>query len=290
MSEPHSTPGFPDINRLRIATAATPTPVRTFKYEGLSKYTALVYRYLHSDVKILKFLRVSADEFSILSLEESGPLKSARLSYNSFTEILHVRMPSNRHESLNGLFRSLIDRQLFSMSIANEVSCQSSPSVEIRNWTKEPDSCWLPENKDDPFVVLEVGASETTTHLATSARRWIDTPGSTVLACISIKVRPDNDLVIDVWKRGKGTHDLTSGNVDAPAIRRQHIEITNSTPGPQVHGWKLEENWRVVSTDEILLEFSSFVGRPADNDGEHDILLDRSLLIGLATRFFDRQA
>ncbi|OOF93579.1 hypothetical protein ASPCADRAFT_508690 [Aspergillus carbonarius ITEM 5010] len=286
MSEEHSIPGFQDVDMLETATTTTMTPIRTFKYEGLSDFTSLIHDNLYKDIEILEFLGVSADDFSILSLDEARPLKSARFSYDSSTSIMQVRMPHYRHELVNGLFRTLIDKQLMSMNVENELFFLSAPLTVIGSWTKEPDACWVPDNTKKPSVVQEVGSSETAAHLTISARAWIEISGSSVLACITIKIRPDNDLVIDVWKRGERTYNLTSRNAHTPAIRQQHIQITNTMSGPQVQGWKVNSDSSVVPTDEILLEFSLFVGRPANNDLEHDIRLDRSILIQFATRFF----
>ncbi|PYI02625.1 hypothetical protein BO78DRAFT_453540 [Aspergillus sclerotiicarbonarius CBS 121057] len=290
MSEQHPPSGSQDINMPGIATATTVTPIRTFKYEGLSHFTALVRKCLSTDIQILEFCEVSADDFDILSSDEARPLKSAKFSYNFSTGILQVRMPHSAHETVTGLFRSLIDKELFSMRVEKEVYCQSSPLTEIGVWAKEPDACWIPDDIDEPSVVLEVGASESTPHLATSARGWIEAAGSSVMACIAINISPANDLVIDVWKKGERTYGMTLRNAHVPAIRQQHIEIKNDLSDPEVHGWRVNEDSSVVPADEILLEFPLLVGRPAHNDWEHDVLLDRSVLIELATRFLRKQS
>lgn len=109
------------------------------------------------------------------------------------------------------------------------------------------------------FESLEVGASESAPRLAINARGRLETPRTTVKACITIDIIQANNLVIEVWQLGRRSCTVSSRNPPSPAMRVQHVEIFDGEAEPQIHGWETDQDSRVAFTDEIRLEFAMFV-------------------------------
>lgn len=170
------------------------------------------------------------------------------------------------------------------MDVSNEFLTLASPLTVLDNWAKEPDACWSPESTGDLTVVLEVGASlESAARLAIDAKTWLESPGTTVKACITIDLSGANNITIDVYT-------ISTRNRLSRAIQAQHAEIVNSSEmGPKIYGWATNENTDSSPTDEIRLDFAMFVGRPATTAREKDIIIDRNLLIQFANRFWYHQ-
>ncbi|KAL2829267.1 hypothetical protein BDW59DRAFT_142407 [Aspergillus cavernicola] len=269
-----------------------PNPIRPniLKYDGYASFAAALQDNLQTCHEVLEFSGVSTDDFNFLSSDSNRPLKSAKLSYNFLTGFLTIKMPMLAHEIITGLFKALVDRQLLAMGVFDEFIPLASPLTVLGNWAKEPDACWAPESTDDLTVVLEVGTSESARQLAIDARGWLETPGTTVEACITINLSRANNLIITVWQLGKRVYAVSSRNIPSSAVRVQQIEILNGDAGSEVHGWKIYHNSSSVSTDEIRLDFSMFVGRPAATNIEHDIVMDKNLLIAFADRFWRHQS
>jgi hypothetical protein len=279
-------------NETKMPGLVIPTPAHTnvlLKYDGYASFAAALQENLHTGREVVEFSGVSAKDFEFLASDRNRPLKSVKLSYNFLTELLTIKMPGFAHETLTGLFKAMVDKQLFAMGVFDEFIPRASLLTVLGNWAKEPDACWAPESTDDLTVVLEVGTSESAPRLAIDARRWLETPGTTVKTCVTIDLSRANNLTIDVWRLGRRVYAISSRNTPSPAVRAQHVEILNGEAGPEIHGWKTDQNMDDIPTDEIQLDFAMFVGRPAATDCEKDIVIDRNLLIAFANRFWRLQ-
>lgn len=264
----------------------TPSHTNLLKYEGYASFAAALQDNLHTGHEVLEFSGVSAKDFEFLASDLNRPLKSAKLSYNFLTKLLTVKMPGFAHETLTGLFKAMVDQQLFAMGVFNEFVPRASLLTVLGNWAKEPDACWAPELTDDLTVVLEVGASESAPQLAINAKGWLETPRTTVKTCITINLSRANNLTIEVWQLGRRVYAVSSRNLPSSAVRVQHVEILNGEAGPEIHGWKIDQNSDALPTDEVQLDFAMFVGRPAATNLEQDIVIDRNLLMAFANRFW----
>ncbi|PYH89151.1 hypothetical protein BO71DRAFT_403284 [Aspergillus ellipticus CBS 707.79] len=278
-------------NEAKMPGLVIPTHTHTnlMKYNGYASFVASLRDNLHTGLEVLEFSGVSANDFEFLSSDRNRPLKSAKFSYNFLTELLTIKMPGFAHETLTGLFKAMIDKQLFAMGVFDELIPRASLLTVLGNWAKEPDACWAPESTDDLTVVLEVGASESAPRLAIDARGWLETPGTTVRTCITIDLSRENNLTIDVWRLGRRAYAVSSRNLPSPAVRVQRVEILSGEAGPEICGWKTDQNTDTIPTDEIRLDFAMFVGRPAATDPEQDIVIDRNLLMTFANRFWRYQ-
>ncbi|KAL4818653.1 hypothetical protein BDW67DRAFT_157064 [Aspergillus spinulosporus] len=269
----------------RIATT-TPSGTSALKYDGYASFAATLQDNLHSGHEVLDFSGVSAEDFNFLASDSHRPLKSAKFTYNFLTGLLTIRMSRFAHDTITGLFRAMVDKQLFTMGIYDEVLPLASPLTVLDNWAKEPDACWAPESTGNLTVVLEVGASESAPRLAIDAKAWLETPGTTVKACIIIDISQANSLIIEVWQLGRRAYTVSSRNLPSPAMRVQHVEIFDGEVEPQIHGWKTDQDSGVAFTDEIRLEFAILAGRPPATNLEQDVVMDRSILIAFAKRFW----
>ncbi|KAE8390112.1 hypothetical protein BDV23DRAFT_155918 [Aspergillus alliaceus] len=268
---------------------STHTHTDLLKYDGYASFVASLQDNLHTGREVLEFSGVNAKDFEFLSSDDNRPLKSAKFSYNFLTELLTIKMPGFAHETLTGLFKAMIDKQLFAMGVFDELIPRASLLTVLGNWAKEPDACWAPESTDDLTVVLEVGTSESAPRLAIDARGWLESPGTTVKTCITIDLSRENNLAIDVWRLGRRVYAVSPRNLPSPAVRVQHVKIVSGEAGPEIYGWKTDQNIDVIPTDEIRLDFAMFVGRPAATDLEQDIVINRNLLMGFANRFWRHQ-
>ncbi|KAL4943630.1 hypothetical protein BDV06DRAFT_189533 [Aspergillus oleicola] len=177
-------------NNTAMPGFAIPNPFCTdlLKYDRYASFAATLHDNLHTDHEVLDFSGVSAEDFNFLASDSNRPLKSAKLSYNFLTRCLTIKIPGFAHETITGLFKAMVDKQLFEVGVFNEFIPRASLLTVLGNWAKEPDACWAPESTDDLTVVLEVGASESAPRLAINARGWLETPGTTVKACITINL------------------------------------------------------------------------------------------------------
>ena len=83
-------------------------------------------------------------------------------------------------------------------------------------------------------MVLEVGTSETAGRLEGDARGWLESPESSVKACITINLEEDH-AVFEVWQPGWRAYQLSSRNSLCPAVMTHRGEIVNEG-GLQVSG------------------------------------------------------
>ncbi|GIK03242.1 hypothetical protein Aspvir_007311 [Aspergillus viridinutans] len=258
-------------------------------YKGYESFVASIEDSLNTSCDFIQFSNVSAKDFEFLASDKNRTLKSARFSYNFVTECLTIKMPQWDHKELAGLFRAMIDEQLFSMLVSGEFISLSSPLTVLGSWAKEPDAAWSPESTGNLTVVLEVGDSESAQQLAINARGWLESPGTTAETCITIDLSEENNLTIDVWRLDRRVYAVSTRRLPSPAVRVQHVKILNGDAGPQIDGWKMDENMGEIPTDEIQLDFAMFVGRRATTSIEQDIVISRDLLMAFANRFWRRQ-
>lgn len=257
-----------------------------FDYNGYASFAATLQDNLNTGREVLEFSDVTAEDFRFLTADNNRPLKSARFSYNFPAQSLTIRMPHFAHEIILGLFKALIDSQLFAMGVSDEFMPLVAPLTVLGNWTKEPDACWVPESVNDPTVVLEVGVSESSRRLAIDARGWLETPGTTVKACITIYLGRANNIIIDVWNLGRRTYTVSSRNQPSLAVRVQHVEIYKVQDEPQIRGWRTSETsaGTICRTDEIRLDFGVFIGRQVATDQERDVVINKDDLATFAER------
>ena len=99
-------------------------------------------------------------------------------------------MPGWDHENLAFLVRKLIYKQLIAMDVDLECLTLGSPRNELGDWIKEPDVCWAPAfSSNKPTCVIEIGTSESTSHLSVDAHGWLEAPQSPVQAVITISCK-----------------------------------------------------------------------------------------------------
>ncbi|KAL4981361.1 hypothetical protein BDW68DRAFT_193001 [Aspergillus falconensis] len=149
-----------------------PTPFCT----NLLKYN----RYANYEVPA--FSGISIEDFKFLSSNSNRPMKSTKLLYNFLTGLLTIKMPDFAHKTIIGLFKAIVDKQLFIMGV--------------------------PESTDDLTAVLEVSILKSALRLAIYVRGLLEMPRTTVKVCIMINLSQANNLIIDIygWKTNQNLH------------------------------------------------------------------------------------
>ncbi|KAI9040584.1 uncharacterized protein KD926_008151 [Aspergillus affinis] len=251
---------------------------------------------LETSQQILKFRQVTVKEFNVLSADETRPCKFIKFQYHRPTETLLVKvMPGWDHEIIAALVRKMIDKQLMAMNVDDECLSLPSPLNDLGNWIKEPDLCWAPITASSkPTCVIEIGTSESASHLSFDAHGWLEAPQSPVQAVITISFKylcaetDDNPITISVWKQGHQVTDIDTRNNLCPAVRTSCVDILNIAGSLSVSGFYLDIDTGVtVSADNIHLPLELFISRQAVNPGEHDVVITKDMLIGLLHQLWE---
>lgn len=260
-----------------------PSPTDPPRQCDLHEIIGTVKRTLGTPTKLLHFSNVSPEVFSSIA-SKSRPSKSIKLSYHSTTGKLAIKMPGRIHEMVSGEFIRLVDRQIDYMGLCDEIVFLPSPLTTIGDWNKEPNASWSPRKTNQLTVVVEVGSSESTSHLASDARGWLETPGTPAQACITIDVREDKELVLEIWKLGPRIYQLPTRQSPAQAFVEQHVVLVNNGGEVGISGWRKIGDDRVHS-DQLQLHIDLFLGRPAAFP-EQDIFLSSPTLTKFASQFW----
>ncbi|KAE8345754.1 hypothetical protein BDV24DRAFT_159088 [Aspergillus arachidicola] len=263
-----------------------PNPVRTnsFEYKGYTSFIATILQNRHhNELKILEFSNVTAKDFEVIS-PDHRPLKSIRLTYNYATKALAVKMLGCPHEFITRLFEYRIHDNLIALNVEEDVNPTGAYTSTFGDWAKEPDSSWNFAMTNERRVVLEVGSSETAARLKGDARGWLESTGSSVVACVTINIE-ENSLIFDVWQRGSRTYPISSRNFLCPAIKTQHVEIINGRGDFQIRRYKLAGSTTVV-TEELRFKLELFTAKTS----EEDLVITRTDLLKLAKRFWSWRA
>ncbi|RHZ50063.1 uncharacterized protein CDV56_102405 [Aspergillus thermomutatus] len=268
------------------------------KYAGYDHFVATVSH--HYDLlqrrettqQYLEFSGVTSSQFETLSSDRTRPCKFIRLGYHYPSQVLLVKiMPGWDHEEIAGLFRMMIDEQLFSMQLSREFIVMQSPINRLGDWAKEPDICWAPRATSSSLTcVVEVGTSESASQLAIDARGWLETPGATVRAVLTISLDFNDLITIEVWELGNRASAIGTRNMPSSASRIWSIQISRA-PGatvPTISGYLRDPITQAATpTDEIRLDFDMFVGRQAAGIKEGDVILTKDLLVEFAKDFWE---
>ncbi|KAJ5551046.1 hypothetical protein N7461_005744 [Penicillium sp. DV-2018c] len=243
---------------------------------------------LKTNQQILKFRSVTEREFDILSADDTRPCKFVKLRYHRPTELLLVKVkPCWDDENLIFLVRNLIDKQLIAMDVDLECLTLGSPRIELGDWIKEPDVCWAPAfSPHKPTCVIEIGTSESTSHLSVGVRGWLEAPQSPVQAVITISFKylcaetDENPLSISVWKTRRRLSSIDTRNNLSPAVCTAHVDVWDVAGSLSVSGFHHDLDMQIpVCANEIDLPLELFIGRSASRPGEHDIVITRDDLL-----------
>ncbi|CAI7646826.1 unnamed protein product [Penicillium glandicola] len=272
------------------------------KYLGVDNFLDVVRRQydsltqLRTNQQIIKFRPVPEKEFDILSADGTRPCKFVKLQYHRPTEILLVKVvPGWDHENLISLIRKLIDKELIAMDVDLECLTLGSPRNELGDWVKEPDICWAPAfSSNKPTCVVEIGTSESVSHLSVDAHGWLEASQSPVQVVITISFKylcaetDENPLSISVWKTGRRLSNIDTRNNLLPAIRTAHLDVWNLAGSLSVSGFSHDIDMQTpVSANEISLPLELFIGRPCSRPGEHDIVITRDKLLWVVHQLWE---
>ncbi|CRL17846.1 unnamed protein product [Penicillium camemberti] len=279
-------------------------PVR-IKYTSVQNFLAVVnqhydqLRQYNTENQLLEFSGVSHADFALLSADSTRPCKSAKFHYLPNCQILRVKiMPGWDHEILIALLRDLIESQLRSMNVKHEVITLGSPKNVFGSWVKEPDLCWSLETScSQPRCIVEIGTSETSRQLSVDAHGWLESPHSSAKAVITIAFKyidaekAPNPLTISLWEPVDRISNVDTRRSPLTTTRTAALDVWNVAGTLTVTGFRVvkdeEEEDIQMTTNELRLPFDLFIGRPASNEGEGDIVLTEVMVIGLVRKLLE---
>ncbi|KAL1966543.1 hypothetical protein VTN77DRAFT_4465 [Rasamsonia byssochlamydoides] len=227
----------------------------------------------------LVFTNVPEHEVARLDNGSSRASKFARLSYNTVTQILIVKvMPRPEHDIASREFGYCIYDEVSAMNLRNEIDSLGSTTVQIGNWKKQADECWAPSQQATQLsAILEIGLSELAQRLAADARGWLETTGSTIEVAITMKVDRNNpQITIRLWERGPRLSLIVTRQSPTTAHCIDQIEITRT-------------NNTTIVTGDLTLPFRKVVGRVPNNPLENDFLIPRQKLQQVAEKVWRKQ-
>ncbi|KAE8372174.1 hypothetical protein BDV26DRAFT_274624 [Aspergillus bertholletiae] len=83
------------------------------------------------------------------------------------------------------------------MELKKEIRSRGSTTVRIGNWVKEADESWVLTTNNSPITTtLEIGLSESSQKLATDARGWLETNGTTVQVALTMAINRSRPQVV----------------------------------------------------------------------------------------------
>jgi hypothetical protein len=159
---------------------------------------------LHVDKTREQFLVVkSVPEAEFSQLADEATKLPVLLSYHrkKGTLLAKIIPGIDQHFAVNA-FRGSIGTQVSLMGLRWELDTLITPTISIGDWYRVADCCWSPAGKN-PSLVLEVGLSESSEKLASTAKGWLGTPGSSVQMVVTIDINRDKARVlITLWELG----------------------------------------------------------------------------------------
>ncbi|KAJ5534756.1 hypothetical protein N7527_001010 [Penicillium freii] len=273
------------------------------KYTSVQNFLAVVNQHYdqlrqhNTENQLLEFSGVSHADFTLLSEDSTRPCKSAKFHYLPNSQILRVKiMPGWDHEILIALLRDLIESQLRSMNVKHEVMTLGSPKNVFGSWVKEPDLCWsLKTSCSQSRCIVEIGTSETARQLSVDAHGWLESPHSSAKAVITVAFKyidaekALNPLTISVWEPVDRISSVDTRRSLLTTARTAALDVWNVAGTLAVTGFRVvkDEEDIQMTTNEIRLPFDLFIGRPASNEGERDIVLTEVMVVGLVRELLE---
>jgi hypothetical protein len=206
---------------------------------------------------------------------------SARFSYQTFTRTLIIKMVLPEHEIASIEFEHFIYDELKRMNVWKEINSCGTTKVKIGAWVKQADQCWaLPKQKPvKPFLILEVGLSQSRNQLARDAHGRLESPGSSVRLALTMNInRKRPEILITPWKLcPRSCHIVTR------AASQEQINL--ATPSEVVTITR--PNGITTVSSGITLPFRAVMGRePRPHTAETDFNITKEQLNDLAERIW----
>lgn len=241
----------------------------------------------------INFVGVPDAEFHRISNTKSLASSFARFAFWKGSRVLTAKVvPGFDHEYTAGLFRMMIDKEIFTMGIEDDVAACSSPLTAVGRWRKEPDACWIPTGANQPTVVTEVGLSESASQLIQDARGWLETAGSSTRIAFTISVsRNSYRVTIGAWELANRASSITTRSSSMTATRISSIILSRASGSSEttITGESFDPITRLTSpAEEIKISFEKLIPRQPVGC-EHDIILSKTALLKFAGRLFQAQ-
>ncbi|ODM16824.1 hypothetical protein SI65_07789 [Aspergillus cristatus] len=211
----------------------------------------------------------------------------SRLSYHRKTGTLIAKIiPGLYRDFAVETFRGSIGTQINLMGLRWEMDTSITPTISIGDWYRVADCCWSPAGQN-PSLFLEVGLLESSGRLASTAKGWLEIPGSTVQMVVTIDINKDEARVlITLWELG-------TTFAQPPSTRRAAtIEIFRLNDKTVVVGddcYNSPDEEESIPITDLVLPFEKVVGRPSEEWLERDFRVHKVELEHLAEGIWQRQ-
>lgn len=240
--------------------------------------------------QFLIVISVPEAEFPRLADEANG--LPARLSYHRKTGMIIAKIiPGIDQDFAVETFRGSIGTQINIMGLRWEMDTFITLTISIGAWYRVADCCWSPVGQN-PKLVLEAGLSESYDKLASTAKCWLETLGTSVQMVVTININKDEaKILITLWECG------ISASAQLPSTRRTAvIEISRLNDETVVFGernpdicYNSPDEKESFPITDLVLPFEKVVGRPSEEWFERDFKVHKVELEHLAEEVWRRQ-
>lgn len=115
------------------------------------------------------------------------------------------------HDIASIEFEHFIYDELKKMNVWKEINSCGTTKVKLDNWVKQADQCWAPPRQKavKPFMILELGLSQSENQLAHDAHGWLETPGTSALLTLTMNThRQQPEIIITIVTRAASQDPL----------------------------------------------------------------------------------
>jgi hypothetical protein len=288
-SRPHSCPADDSTSTSsELDELSMPSRLANFSTgrKNWKQVKAQIIRHINAGcTEPVRFHHISAEMFSQLQDDSSPATSHCKYIYDFDKRILCVRMPSDAHESLASILRDLINDQLKSAGLLwTKVSSSGSPSIKLGSKAAQPDGCFMPIDRREKTVCIEVGNSQTETELIRVAHHWIEYPESSILICLLIKLSADkNTITLSVWRPAE--HHESGPQLRfqrVHATMTESVKIMRADPDHTVQFTKSSD----LHPNQIRLPITAFTGEQTSSAAVENVILDEPVLRQIGLRLW----
>ncbi|KAI9374194.1 hypothetical protein BJX61DRAFT_541027 [Aspergillus egyptiacus] len=213
----------------------------------------------------------------------------ARIYYNEARRHLLVKPVGLAHEEATRFLSRNIEYIAHDMNLGNAFHSTGSALMDLGNGVRKcPDSSWLPRvlpagrTQQWPSVVVEVGHSDTTSHLRSTADLWIERSAGQVNVVILVSIKK-GDILVEKWVPSHAG-PVRAGLRRGPALRRRGQSATCQQGIRVVKTGDRQNNVVPVTTGApLIITFEEFFLRAPNPPQEHDIVISSQTLEIMAT-------
>ncbi|OOF95831.1 hypothetical protein ASPCADRAFT_405533 [Aspergillus carbonarius ITEM 5010] len=235
----------------------------------------------------ISYKHVSPQKFTWIDEHRDQLECKVRFAYYPDISTMIIKIPTREHEITHTNIGETVTIQIRNMGIPRDEYLALGATIYVGPTAskKESDAAWInptlrPKHDDWPFLVMEVGVSESLSRLRQDVAWWISNSRGQVRIVLLIQVtRSSKRIVLEKYIPKEAVYPRTRARAALPPVYVPDLVSTTTVN----HGVSPP----VVTGGRMVLEFEKVIGRPPIAP-EEDIELTPALLID-ATRFVFRR-